>query len=159
MQPVGHHFHSKPFSRSNKPRSAHTPLWTIFVCYSQLFFGLSGFDVNNAIFFVKVRQDLVYASSWPSRPIQLIFKVKRVPKLAYPSFQRFSCAIANHFLVDPDSDVNNAKFFCGLPSRPCLCIRLALTELPTHFEGQKSPEASIPFISMIFVCYSKPFFR
>ena len=30
------------------------------------------------------------------------FKVKRALKLAYPPFQRFSCAIANHFLGDPD---------------------------------------------------------
>ena len=35
--------------------------------------------------------------------------------------------------------------------------RLALTARLTHFEGQTSPEASIPLISMIFRCYSKPF--
>ena len=109
-------------------------------------------------FFVDVRQDLVYASGWPSRPVRPILKVKRALKRAYPSFQQFSYAIANHFLDDPDSDVKNAKFFCGRPARPCLCIRLALTALPTHFEGQTSPEASIPLILMIFVCYSKPFF-
>uniref|UniRef100_A0A3Q7G574 Uncharacterized protein n=1 Tax=Solanum lycopersicum TaxID=4081 RepID=A0A3Q7G574_SOLLC len=116
-------------------------------------------------FFVDVRQDLVYASGWPSRPFQPIlkvkrapkraypsfrrfscaiannflsdpnFNVKRAPKRAYPSFRRFSCAIANHFLGDPDSDVKNAKFSCGRPSRPRLCIHLALTALLTHFEA------------------------
>ena len=109
-------------------------------------------------FFVDVRQDLVYASGWPSRPVPPIWKVKRASKRAYPSFRRFSCAIVNHFLGNPNYDVKNAKFFCGRPSRPCLCIWLALTALSTHFEGQTSPEASIPLISMIFVCYSKPFF-
>ena len=108
-------------------------------------------------FFVKVRQDLVYASGWPSRPVRLIWKVKRALKRAYPLFRRFSCAIANHFLGDPDSDVKNAKLFRGRLSRPCLCIRLAITACQTHLEGQTSPKASIPLISMIFVCYSTPF--
>ena len=109
-------------------------------------------------FFVDVRQYLSYAYGCPSRLFRPIWKVKRAPKRAYPSFRRFSCAIAHHFLVDPDSDVKNAKFFRGHPSIPCLCIRLAITACPTHLEGQTSPEASIPLISTIFVCYSTPFF-
>ena len=84
-------------------------------------------------------------------------KVKQAPKRAYPSFRRFSCAIAHHFLGDPDSYVKNAKFFRGRLSRPCLCIRLAITACPTHLEGQTSPEASVPLISMIFVRYAHHF--
>ena len=57
------------------------------------------------------------------------------------------------FFGDPDSDVKNAKFFHGRPSRPCLVIRLAITDCPGHLEGQTSPEASIRLISTIFVCY------
>ena len=108
-------------------------------------------------FFVDVRQDLVYAYGWPSRLVRPIWKVKRAPKRAYPSFRWFSCAIAHHFLGDPDSDVKNTKIFRGRPSRPFLCIRLAITACPTHLEGQTSSEASIPLISMIFVCYSTQF--
>ena len=107
--------------------------------------------------FVDVRQDLVYAYGWPSRPVRPIFMVKRASKRAYPSFHRCSYAIANHFLGDPDSDVKKAKFFSGRPSRPCLCIRLSITACPTHLEGQTSPEASIRLISTIFVCYSTIF--
>uniref|UniRef100_A0A3Q7GXB0 Uncharacterized protein n=1 Tax=Solanum lycopersicum TaxID=4081 RepID=A0A3Q7GXB0_SOLLC len=110
-------------------------------------------------FFVDVRIDLVYVASWPSRPVRPIFIVKEASKRAYSPFRRFSCAIANHFLSYPNSDVRNAKSFFGRPSRPCLCIQFALTASPTHFEGQTSIEASIPLISTIFVCYSKPFFR
>ena len=109
-------------------------------------------------FFVDVHQDLVYASGWPSRPFRPILKVKRAPKRAYPLFRRFSCAITHHFLGDPDINVKNAKFCRGRPSRHCLSIRLAITACSTHLEDQTSPEASIPLISMIFVCYSKPFF-
>ena len=109
-------------------------------------------------FFVDVRQDLVYAYGWPSRSVRAIWRVKRAPKRAYASFRRFSCAMAHHFLGDPDSNVKKSKFFCGRLSRPCLCIRFALTAHPTHFEGQTSPEASIPLISTIFVCYGTPFF-
>ena len=65
-------------------------------------------------FFVDVRQDLVYAYGWPSQIVRAIWRVKRAPKRAYASFRRFSCA--HHFLVDPDSDVKNAKFFHGRPS-------------------------------------------
>uniref|UniRef100_A0A3Q7ESU8 Uncharacterized protein n=1 Tax=Solanum lycopersicum TaxID=4081 RepID=A0A3Q7ESU8_SOLLC len=154
--------------------------------------------------FVDVRQDLVNASEnhflgdpdsdvknhkyfcgRPSRPCLCIwlaltarpihFEGQTSPERAHPSFRRFSCAIANYFLGepdsdlaltalpthfegDPDSDVKNANFFCGRPSRPCQCIWFALTALPTHCEGQKSPKASITLISTIFVCYNKPFF-
>ena len=108
--------------------------------------------------FADVRQDLVNAYGLPLRLFRPIWKVKWALKQAYPSFWRFSCAIAHHFLDDPDSDVKNAKFFRGRPSRTCLCIRLSITAFLTHLEGQKSPEASIMLISMIFLCYSKPFF-
>ena len=108
-------------------------------------------------FFVDVRQDLVYAYGWPSRIVRAIWRVKRAPKRAYASFRRFLFAIAHHFFGDPDSDVKNAKFFCGRLSRPCLCIRLAITACSAHLEGQASPEASIRLISTIFVCYSTPF--
>uniref|UniRef100_A0A3Q7HZ38 Uncharacterized protein n=1 Tax=Solanum lycopersicum TaxID=4081 RepID=A0A3Q7HZ38_SOLLC len=103
-------------------------------------------------FFVDVRQELYYAYGRPSRLVRPIWKVKRSPKQAYPSFRQFSCAIEHHFLGDPDFDVKNAKFFRGRPLRHYLCIRLAITACPTHLEDQTSPEASIPLISMIFVC-------
>ena len=110
------------------------------------------------IVFMDVRQDLFYAYRLPSRLVRAILKVKRVSKREYPSFRRFSCSKGNHFLGDSDSDVKNAKFFCGRSSRPCLCIWLSITARLTHFEGQTSPKASIPLISTIFVCYRKPFF-
>ena len=66
--------------------------------------------------FVDVRQDHFYAYGWPSRLVRPIWRVKRAPKRAYASFRRFSCAIAHHFLGDPDSEVKNTKFFCGRPS-------------------------------------------
>ena len=50
-------------------------------------------------FFVDVRQDLVYAYGFPSRLVRPIWKVKQATKRAYPSFRRFSCAIANLFWV------------------------------------------------------------
>uniref|UniRef100_A0A3Q7HKN8 Uncharacterized protein n=1 Tax=Solanum lycopersicum TaxID=4081 RepID=A0A3Q7HKN8_SOLLC len=86
-------------------------------------------------FFVDVSQDLFYAYSFPSRIVRPIWKVKRAPKRAYPSFRRFSCAIAHHFLSDSDFDVKNAKFFRGRPSRPFLCIQLAITACLTHLEA------------------------
>ena len=84
------------------------------------------------IFFVDVRQDFVYAYGWPSRLVQPIWRVKRAPKRAYASFRRFLCAIAHHFLGDPDSDVKMPNFFVdvrqdllyayGWPSRIVLAI-------------------------------------
>ena len=61
--------------------------------------------------FVDVRQDLVYAYGWPSWLVRPIWRVKRAPKQAYASFRRFSCAIAHHFLGDPDSDVKMLNLF------------------------------------------------
>ena len=60
---------------------------------------------------MDVRQDLVYAYGWPSWIVRPIWRVKRAPKRAYTSFRRFSCAIAHHFLGDPDSDVKMPNFF------------------------------------------------
>uniref|UniRef100_A0A3Q7JDZ8 Uncharacterized protein n=1 Tax=Solanum lycopersicum TaxID=4081 RepID=A0A3Q7JDZ8_SOLLC len=231
----------RPFGRSNEPRSEHTPHFDNFcVLQHTIFWVIRIAMLKLPNFFADIRQDLVYAYGWQSRLVRPIWKVKRATKRAYPSFRRFSCAIAHHFLGDPDSDIKNAKFFrkrpsrpclcirlaitactthldahhflgdldfdvkndkffrgrpsrpclcirlaitaCqthlkahyflgdpdsdvknakffrGCPSRPCLCIRLAITACTTHFEGQTSPEASIPLISMIFVCYSTPFF-
>uniref|UniRef100_A0A3Q7FFE1 Uncharacterized protein n=1 Tax=Solanum lycopersicum TaxID=4081 RepID=A0A3Q7FFE1_SOLLC len=89
--------------------------------------------ISTSKFFVKVRQNLGYLSGWPSQPFRPILKVKQFLKRAYPPFRYFSCAITNHFVVDPDSDVKKAKNFCGHFSRPFLCIRLSLTAILTHF--------------------------
>ena len=75
-----------------------------------------------------------------------------------PHFDDFSCAIAHHFLGDPDFDVKNANFFRGCLSRNCICIRLDITDCPGYLDRQTSPEASIRLITTIFVCYSTPFF-
>ena len=79
-------------------------------------------------FFVDVRQDLVYGYGWPSWLVRPIWKVKRAPKHAYPSFGRFSCAIAHNFLGDQISMLKMQNFFVdvcqdlvyayGWPSRP-----------------------------------------
>ena len=159
MHTIGHHGPSDPFGRSKEPRSEHTLYFDDFrVLYHTIFCVIRIPTTKMPNFFVDVRQDLFYASDCPSRPVRPILKVKRASKRAYPSFRRFSCAIAHHLVGVPDSDVKNAKFFLGRPSRPCLCIRLAITACPIHLEGQTIPEDSITLISMIFVCYSKPFF-
>ena len=159
MHTVGHHGLSGPFGGSNEPRSEHTPHFDDFRVLKHTIFWVIRIPTSKMqIFFVDVRQDLVYAYGWTSQLLQPIWKVKRAPKQAYPSFRRFSCAIAHHFLGDPNSNVNNGKCFHGRPLRPCLCIRLAIMACPTRLEGQTSPKASIPLISTIFVCFSTRFF-
>ena len=159
MHTVGHHGLSGPFGGSNEPRSEHTPHFDDFRVLLHIIFWVIGIPTPKMRnFFVDVRQDLFNAYRWPSRLVRPIWKVKRAPKRAYASFRRFLCAIAHHFLGDPDSDVKNAKCFRGRPSRPRLCIRFAINAFPTHLKGQMSPEASIRLISMIFVCYCTPFF-
>ena len=159
MHTVGHHGFSNPFGRSNKPRSEHTPHINNFRVLLHTIFWVIGIPTSKMPnLFVDVRQDVVYAYDWPSRLFRPIWRVKRASKRAYASFRRFSCAIAHHFLGDSDSNVKNAKFFNGRPSRPCLFIWLAIKACSTQLEGQTSPEASIRLISMIFVCYCTPFF-
>ena len=150
MNTVGHHGLSGPFGGSNEPQSEHTPHFDDFRVIK-----IPTSKMPN--FFVDVRQDLVYEYGWPLWIVRAVWRVKRAPKRAYASFRRFSCATAHHFFGDPDSDVKNAKYFRGRPSRPCICIRFAITDCSGHLEGQTSPEASIRLISTIFVCYSTPF--
>ena len=112
MHTVCHHGFSGPFGRSNEPRSEHTPHFDDFRVLLHTIFWVIGIPTSQMPnLFVDVCQDVVYAYSWPSRLFQPIWKVKRAPKRAHPSFRRFSCAIAHHFLGDPDSDVKNANFF------------------------------------------------
>ena len=121
MHMVGHHGFSDPFGRSNEPQSEHTPHFDYFRVLLHTIFWVIGIPTSKMPnLFVDVRHDVVYAYGWPSRLVRPIWKVKRAPKLAYPSFRRFSCAIAHHFFGDPDSDVRNAKCFRGRPSRPCV---------------------------------------
>ena len=102
------------------PKRAYASFRQFSCAIAHHFFGDPDSDVKMQNFFVDVRQDLVYAYDWPSRIVRAIWRVKRAPKRAYASFQRFSCAIAHHFLGDLVFDVKNAKFFRGHPSRPCL---------------------------------------
>ena len=147
MHTVGHHGFSKPFGRSNEPRSEHTPHLNNFrVLLHTMFWVIGITTLKMPNLFVDVRQDVVYAYDWPSWLFRPIWKVKRAPKRAYASFKLFSCAITHHFLGDRDSDVKNAKFDRGLPSRRCICIRLAIPAFPNHLEGQTSPEVSIRLI-------------
>ena len=78
---------------------------------------------------MDVLQDLVSTSGWPSLPVWPILKVKRAPKRTYPSFRRFSCAIANHFFgwsrfwcqkcqIILWTSVKNFFYAPGCPSRP-----------------------------------------
>ena len=106
MQPVCLHGQFDPFSKSNEPQSAHAPISLIL---AHNFFDDPDSEVKMPKIFVDVRQELDYAAGWPPRPVRPILKVKQAGKRAYPPFRRFSCAIANHFLGDPNSDVKNAK--------------------------------------------------
>ena len=110
-------------------------------------------DVKNAKFFCgrSSRPCLCIRLAITACPTHL--EGQTSPEASIASFRRFSCAIAHHFLGDPNSDVKNAKFVRGHPSRPCLCIRLAITACSDNLEGQTSPEASIRLISTIFVAH------
>ena len=136
------------------PKRAYASFRRFSCAIAHHFLGDPDSNVKMPNLFVDVRQDLVNAYSCPSR----LVRIQTSPKRAYASFRRFSCAIAHIFLGDPDSDVKYAKFYRGNLSRPCLCIRLAITACPAHLEGKTSPEASIRLLCTIFVCYSTPFF-
>ena len=148
MHTVGHHGLSGPFGGSNEPRSEHTPHFDDFH-----FLGDPDSDVKNAKFF---RGRL----SRPCLCIRLAITdcVGHLEGQTNPEASIRLISNDFHFLGDPDSDIKNAKFFRGRPSRPCLCIRLAITDCPGYLEGQTGPEASLRLISTICMCYSTPFF-
>ena len=94
MHTVGHHGLSDPFEGSNEPRSEHTPHFDDFRVLLHTIFWVIGIPTSKMPnLFVDVSQNVVYAYGWPSRLFRYIWKVKRAPKRAYASFQRFSCAI------------------------------------------------------------------
>ncbi|TMW95314.1 hypothetical protein EJD97_009091, partial [Solanum chilense] len=69
MTTVGPHGQSDPFTRSNEPRSAHTPHFNDFrVLYQTIFWVIHIPTSKMPKLFVDVRQDLCYASSCPSLP-------------------------------------------------------------------------------------------
>ena len=101
------------------PKRAYASFRQFSCAIAHHFFGDLDSEVKMPNFFMDVRQDLVYAYGWPSQIVPAIWRVKRALKRAYASFRRFSCAIAHHFLGYSDSEIKNAKFFRGRPSRPC----------------------------------------
>ena len=77
MHTAGHHGLSDPFGRSNEPRSEHTPHFDDFrVLWQTIFWVIQIPTSKMPNFFVDVRQDLVYAYSWPSRLVRPICKFK-----------------------------------------------------------------------------------
>ena len=80
MHTVGHHGLSRPFGRSNEPRSEHTPHFDNFRVLLHTIFWVIGSPTSTMPnLFVDVRQDVVYAYGWPSRVFWVIWKVKRAP--------------------------------------------------------------------------------
>ena len=153
MHTVSHHGFSGPFGRSNEPRSEHTPHFDDFRVLFH-FLGDRNSDVKNAKFVRgrPSRRCLCIRLAIMACPTHV--EGQTSPEASIPLISMiFLC-----YSTPLDSDVKYTKFFRGRPSRPFLCIRLAITVCLTHLEGQTSPEASIPLISTIFVCYSTPFF-
>ena len=110
------------------------------------------------IFFVDVCQELFACIRLALTARLTHFEGQTSPKASIPLISTIFVCYRKPFFGWSGFQRQKCQFFLKRPSSPCLCIRLALTVLPTNFEGQTSPEASIPLISTIFVCYSKPFF-
>ena len=85
MHTVGHHGLSGPFGGALKRAYASFRRFSCAIAHH--FLGDPDSNVENANFFVDVRQDLVYAYGWPSRIVRAIWRVKRAPKRAYASFR------------------------------------------------------------------------
>uniref|UniRef100_A0A3Q7HDN9 Uncharacterized protein n=1 Tax=Solanum lycopersicum TaxID=4081 RepID=A0A3Q7HDN9_SOLLC len=140
-QPVGHHGQSNSFSRTNEPRSAHTPISMIFVCYSKPFFGLSRLRRQKAKFFCGCSSRPCLCSRLAIMSNLTYLQGQKSPEASIPLISTIFVCYSKQFI-----GLRRQKFkiFCGRPSRPCLCIRLALTASTTNFEGQTCPEAANP---------------
>uniref|UniRef100_A0A3Q7EXI7 Uncharacterized protein n=1 Tax=Solanum lycopersicum TaxID=4081 RepID=A0A3Q7EXI7_SOLLC len=77
--------------------------------------------------FWDIRQDLVYASGWPSQPVRPILKVKRAPKRAYP-FRRQKC---QKILCTSVKNFFYASFVPHGPSDPFL--KIPTSKMPNFF--------------------------
>ena len=124
------------FEGQTSPEASIPLISMIFVCYRKPFVWWSGFRSQKCqkVLWTSVK-NFFYGSGFPSRPVRPILKVKRAPKRAYPSFRRFSCAIANHFLGDPNCDVKKDKLFFGRSSRPGVTDFLNRTILRAALDG------------------------
>ena len=159
MHTVGNNGLYDLFGRSNEPKSEHAPHFDDFrVLKHTIFLGDPDSNVKNAKFCRgrPSRHCICIRLAITACPTHLEGQTSLEASLPFIS-TIFVC-YSTPFLGDLDFNVKNAKCFRGRPSRPCQCIRLAITDCPTHLEGQTSPEASIPLISMIFVCHSTPLF-
>lgn len=85
------------------------------------------------------------------------FSGQTSPKVRIPPIlPMIMCYCSPYLLVIRISDFNNAEISRGHLLRPLLCTRLALTDMSTQFPGQTSPEANIPSVLPMIVCYSSP---
>ena len=139
------------------PEASIRLISTIFVCYCTPFLGDRDSDNKNAKFVPGRPSRRCLCIGLAITAFLTYLEGQTSPEASIPLISTIFVCYNKPFLGDPDSDVKNAKFFSGRPSRPFLCIRLSITAFPTHLEGQTSPEASIRLILTIFVCYCTPF--
>ena len=86
-QAVVYAYGSRPFGRSNEPRSENTPHFDDFLVLLHTIFWVIGIPTSKMPnLFVDIRQDIVYAYGLPSWLFRPIWKVKQAPKRAYASF-------------------------------------------------------------------------
>ena len=117
MHTVGHHSLFDPFRGSNEPRSEHKPHFDDFRVIAHHFLGDPDSDVQNAKFF----------HGRPSTPCLCIrlaitacpthLEGQMSPEVSIRLISTIFVCYSTPFLGDPYSDVKNAKFFCGRPSR------------------------------------------
>ncbi|KAG5608039.1 hypothetical protein H5410_019320 [Solanum commersonii] len=120
MEPVGHHGHNGPFSKSNKPRTSKPPILLIFLCYSPWdLLVTQNFDV---IFTKNLDGPSLRTWLWS----QLVTTAKTThfqgptnPRAGKPTILKIFMYYSPHdLLVTSNSDVIFAKILHGPSIRP-----------------------------------------
>ena len=119
MMSVGPHGHADPFSRSNYPRNAHTPILQMIVCYLSpylLVLWISNVQNDNKICGRPLRTWIRLALTATEAHFKGKWALERIP----PILTIIVCYSILSLLVIQISNINNAKISCGRPLINCM---------------------------------------
>ncbi|KAG5574362.1 hypothetical protein H5410_054496 [Solanum commersonii] len=102
--------------------------------------------------------DLNYGASWPSRPKQPIFKVKRSPEEVNPLFCQFSCAIVHVFFGDLEFQPHFCRNFSWTSVKTSYGASFPSRQKWHVFKVKRAPEQVNPLFCQFVCAISSPSF-
>ena len=131
-------------------KHAYTPFSWFSCSIAKHFLGDTDSDVKNTNIICGF-PSIPCLCRWLDISLVRYFKGQTSPEASIPPFRQFSCAIANNFLGDPDSNVKNAKFFVFICQNHIYASNCPSSPIQTIFKVKRAPKRTYPHFDDFWV--------